>query len=75
MYVGAEVFRAVIMKGTISWDVMLCSLVEVCRHFEGTLLSACLAYFSTLKMETVYSSRTMVNFYQATRHHILEDSI
>jgi hypothetical protein len=40
-----------------------------------SLLTAPLAYTSPLKMETVRSCVTSVNFYQATRRHIAEDSI
>lgn len=32
------------------------------------------AYASTLKMETACSSETSLNFYQSTKHHILEDN-
>jgi hypothetical protein len=35
--VGLEVFTAIIMKSTIFWDVMLCSLVEIHWHFERTV--------------------------------------
>jgi hypothetical protein len=45
------------------------ALLAVC-----ILLVACLAYFSTLKMDAVYSSEMSVNFYQTTWHHIPEDS-
>jgi hypothetical protein len=29
LYVGFEVFTAVVMKSTIFWDIMLCSLLSV----------------------------------------------
>jgi hypothetical protein len=31
------------------------------------------AYFWTLKMEAVLSSKTSINFYQTSQHHIPED--
>jgi hypothetical protein len=34
------------------------------------LLIACLAYCSTLKMESVFSSETSLNFYRTTRRHV-----
>jgi hypothetical protein len=37
--------------------------------------AVCLAYSSLLKMEAVCSSKTSVNLYQRTQHHIPEDSI
>jgi hypothetical protein len=46
-----------------------------------TLLAACillvafLAYFSTLKMDAIFSSEMSVNFYYTTGRHIPEDSI
>jgi hypothetical protein len=36
--------------------------------------AAWLAYFSTLRIEVVCSSKTSVNFYQATRRNIPEDN-
>jgi hypothetical protein len=36
--------------------------------------TASLAYPSTLKMETVYFSEMLVNFYQTMWHHIPEDN-
>jgi hypothetical protein len=40
---------------------------------ESFFLVACLSYSSTMKMETVYSSETLVNLYQTLRRPILED--
>lgn len=37
------------------------------------LLVACLVYYSTLKMDVVYSSETLVNFYESTLRHISEN--
>jgi hypothetical protein len=38
-------------------------------------LPFCSSYSWILKMEEVYSSETLINFYQTTWHHILEDSM
>jgi hypothetical protein len=35
-YVGFEVLTAVVMKSTIFWDIMPCSLLSVIRRFGGT---------------------------------------
>jgi hypothetical protein len=35
-HVGFEVLTAVVMKITIFWDIMLCSPLNVNRHFGGT---------------------------------------
>jgi hypothetical protein len=35
-YVGFEVLTVVVMKGTIFWDIMLCSALKVNRRFGGT---------------------------------------
>jgi hypothetical protein len=118
--VRSEVLTAVVMKSTVFWDIMLCSLLKVSRHFEGTYclhlqgriisrarsqcasrwqairgtyrlhiqcrkicraclapaftLVSCLAYSSTLKVETICSSGTSVDLQQTTRHCISEDS-
>jgi hypothetical protein len=59
------------------WDVMICSLVDICQRFGGI---CCLhiqgkeySYCSTLKMEAADSSN-IVNLYQTTQRHIPEDS-
>lgn len=68
------------LKGTIFWDVMLCSLGEVysyyrqtyCLHFLGwwvSQVSKQQAYSLILKMETVHAFEMLVNFYQTTRHY------
>jgi hypothetical protein len=33
---GFEVLTAVVMKSTIFWDLMLCTLLKVNQHFRGT---------------------------------------
>jgi hypothetical protein len=35
-FVGYEVLRAVVMKGSIFWDIASCSLLKVNRRFRGT---------------------------------------
>jgi hypothetical protein len=47
---------------TVSWDVILCSLLESNHCFDGAL-----------KMETPDSSEPLIPFYQTTRYDIPED--
>jgi hypothetical protein len=54
IYVRFEVLTAVIMKGSIFWDITPCSPLKVNRCFGGTY------YF--LKMEAVCSSETSIDF-------------
>jgi hypothetical protein len=63
-----ELLTAVTMKATVSRDVMLCSLVECDQCFGVT---CCL---ETMEMEAAGSSKTVLTFYQNTRHHIPENS-
>jgi hypothetical protein len=69
-YVGFEVLTTAVMTGTIFWDITPCSALKVNRPF--TLVS-CSAHSSTLKMETICSSETSVDFQQNTRRYIPED--
>jgi hypothetical protein len=34
--VGFEVFRTVVMKSSIFWDITLCTLLKINQHFRGT---------------------------------------
>jgi hypothetical protein len=57
-----EVLTVVTTISTVFWNVMACSLVKV--HHSG------LAYWSTLKMETVNFLKMLVDFYQTAQNHI-----
>jgi hypothetical protein len=81
---GFEAFTAVTVMSspTIFWYVAPCSLIVVLLHLGGTHCSIFRAFrflgrliFSTLKLETIWSSETSVNFYQMIRRHIPEDII
>jgi hypothetical protein len=65
-----EVLKAASMKMTVSWEVALCSLVEVYRRFRG----ACRLHHHGLIMVSANTSETSVNFYQTTWPNIPEDS-
>jgi hypothetical protein len=57
----------VIIKIAVSLDVTPLSLVNV---YQKNILLPLILLRSTLKTEAGYSSRTLVNIYQATRHDI-----
>jgi hypothetical protein len=63
------------MKITVTGDVVPCSLVEVYQRFRG---ACCLHHqgneYTTMMMEAVSTSETLVNFYQTTWRSIPEDS-
>jgi hypothetical protein len=74
-------------SSTIIWNVMPCNLVKFNdvseehaasifrdEEYDNTclLLATCLAYSSTLKMQTVCSSETSVNFYIASQKVVLQ---
>jgi hypothetical protein len=61
------------MKSSIFWDVTPCIPLKVNHFPHASTLVSCLAYFSTLKMETIFSSEASVDFQQNIRHYIPED--
>jgi hypothetical protein len=87
--VGFEVFTAVVMKTIIFWDMTLCSPMSFNRRFGGTyrlhlqgrrnrFSHLLVRWFvepisSTLKMEAICSSETLVETQRTTRCHIPED--
>jgi hypothetical protein len=64
----------IIWNSIVSWDAASHSLVQFYRGFGGSRASwylfACLAYPSTLKVDTVHSTEEMGNLYHTTRRHI-----
>jgi hypothetical protein len=62
---------SVVMKMTVFWDVAPCSLVEIYRRFRD---ACCLHHQVAMMMEAVSISVTSVNFYQAARPNISEES-
>jgi hypothetical protein len=85
-----KVLTAVTWKSFIFWNIMPCSPAKVNRLFGGTyrlhlkgrrvsqarnMLTSCLAYSSTLKMEATQSSETCVGFHRTTRHYVPEGRI
>jgi hypothetical protein len=82
MNVGFEVLTPVVMKSTIFWDITPCSPLRVNRRFGGTggkqelclppafTLVSSSAYFSTLKIEAIFSFETSVDLKQNTRRII-----
>jgi hypothetical protein len=81
-----EVLRAVVLKSTIFWDITPCSPLKVNRRFGGTYrkawwqaslqhaltLVSCSAYFSTLKMEAICFSETLVDSQLITWRYVPE---
>jgi hypothetical protein len=72
-----EVLTAVIDNISF-WDVTSCSRVYVHRRFGGIcclhLQGIKVKYFTTLKMGTAGSSKTLVNIYHTLYSHISEES-
>jgi hypothetical protein len=73
------------LKSYIFLDITPCSPVKVIRRFGGAyglhladflpdVLVSILAYPSTLKMETMRSSETLVDFHRTTRRYFREDA-
>jgi hypothetical protein len=86
IYVGFEVFIAVVIKSIIFWDVTPRSVLSCSRRSGGTLrlhlqgrrnnlarTSKQAGGKQTLKMEAICSSETLVNTQRTTRHYIPED--
>jgi hypothetical protein len=69
-----EVLALVTKKSTISWNVMLCGLIEVALLAACFLLVFSLTYCSTLKVEAVGSSEKSMDFYQTIQHYITKYS-
>jgi hypothetical protein len=61
----------IIMKYTVTDNVKLCTLVEICRRFGSTrgfrIQSTRKEYF-TVKIEIGFYFESSPNFYQTTRH-------
>jgi hypothetical protein len=70
MYVGFEVFTAVVMKSIIFWDVKPCSLLSC---LPPAYLLVLLEFSSTMKMEEICCSEMSVASQQTTRRHNPED--
>jgi hypothetical protein len=83
-FVGLEVLIAVDMKSTVFWVITRCSPLKVNWRFggqnnhnfrvEGGLAAAftlvsCSAYSSILKMETICSSETSLDFQRTTQRY------
>jgi hypothetical protein len=68
-----EDVTAVIMTSSIFWNIMPRSPLSGTLPTAFTLVS-CLAYFSTLKMETIYSSKTSFDTQWTTQCYIPEDA-
>jgi hypothetical protein len=57
-------------KKTVTfWDVMLCSLVDAYRSFNGTYPSSSWS----MKMEVIHSSEMLATTYKTSWHHNTED--
>jgi hypothetical protein len=73
-FVRFEVFTTVTMKNAVFWDVALCRYCVNRRLQKPAHAGSSLADFSTLKMEAIRSSETLVHT-RSTRSHIPEDGI
>jgi hypothetical protein len=69
-YEGFEILTAVVMKISVFCDTMSYILLKVNQCFGQwvDMLVSCLTYYSTLKMEEAYSSKTWVDVEQTTWH-------
>jgi hypothetical protein len=84
MFVGFEVFTAVVSKSIFFWDMTPCSALSCTRRFGGTYRlhlqgrrmfskPASKQVASTLKMEAIPSSETSGTTQRTTRRHIPEE--
>jgi hypothetical protein len=64
------VLTLVILKNVMFWKMTPCGLVANSTTRAFTLLTACLAYPLTLKMEVVRSAETLANLYQSIRRYV-----
>jgi hypothetical protein len=60
------------MKFRVFWDILLCSQIDVDRHFRGASI---IRVMIALMMEAAHSSETSVHIYLTTRQYIPEDSV
>jgi hypothetical protein len=61
-----------VIKNAVSyWDLIV--KMKMFAYILTNSVGFCEIFSSTLKMEVTDSSKTLVNFYQTTKYHILED--
>jgi hypothetical protein len=58
--VGFQVLTAAVMRSSVSWDIMQCSVLKMNRRFGGALW----------KMEKICSSETSADFQRDARRYI-----
>jgi hypothetical protein len=68
MYVGFEVLIEMVMRSTVSWDIVKCTPLP-----PAFTMVSCSVYSSTPKREEICFSGTLVDFQRTTRHYIPED--
>jgi hypothetical protein len=81
-YAGFKVLTVVVMKRTVFWDIMSCSLLKVNRCFGGTYRSHLqkrrtgflLGLFFDSEGGMACFSQMSVDFQQTTRHYMPDDS-
>jgi hypothetical protein len=69
IYVGFEVLTQVVMRSTVSWDIVPHTPLP-----PALTLVSWLVYSLTSKTEVTRFSGTLVDFRRTTRHYIPEDS-
>jgi hypothetical protein len=72
-YVGFEAVAAVVMKSSVFWDIMPCSLMKVVFLAACFILVSCLAYSLAWKTEAMCLSKKLADFQQTTWLFIPED--